>query len=136
MQDLIARELASRGFGDLRPALLVVAQHLRAAGSRVTELAELSMLTKPTVVHAIDELERLGYVERRPDPADGRAKLVVLTKRGIDAEAAGRKIIEEIHEEWTLLIGEKSMAALEVELRRLRLALWPGPEPGAQDLLR
>ena len=82
MQELVAQEVARRGFEDLRPALLAVGQHVRAEGSRVTELAELSMLTKPTVVHMVDELERLGYVERRPDPADGRAKLVVLTDRG------------------------------------------------------
>ncbi|HEX5909161.1 MAG TPA: MarR family transcriptional regulator [Thermoleophilaceae bacterium] len=125
MQDLVAQEVARRGFEDLRPALLAVGQHVRADGSRVTELAELSMLTKPTVVHMVDELERLGYVERRPDPADGRAKLVVLTGRGREAEAAGREAIAQIHEAWTALIGEPAMARLEADLRTLRDALWP-----------
>ena len=121
----MAAELARRGFPDLRPALLAVAQHLRADGSRVTELAERSLLTKPTVVHMVDELERLGYVERRPDPADGRAKLVAPTARGLEAEAAGREAIGEMRDAWAALIGERSMARLETELRRLREALWP-----------
>jgi DNA-binding MarR family transcriptional regulator len=125
IQQLVAEEVARRGFDDLRPALLAVAQHVKRSGSRVTELAALSMLTKPTVVHMVDELERLGYVERRPDPADGRAKLVVMTERGVRAEAAGREAIAQIHEAWTELIGERSMARLETELRRLRRALWP-----------
>jgi len=125
LQDLVAQEVARRGFEDLRPALLAVGQHVRADGSRVTELAELSMLTKPTVVHMVDELERLGYVERRPDPTDGRAKLVVLTERGREAEAAGREAIAQIRDAWAELIGERSMARLEADLRTLREALWP-----------
>ena len=125
MQELVAEEVARRGFDDLRPALLAVGQHVRADGSRVTELAELSMLTKPTVVHMVDDLERLGYVERRPDPADGRAKLVVMTDRGREAEAAGREAITQIRDAWAELIGEESMARLEADLRTLREALWP-----------
>jgi len=125
MQELVAQEVARRGFEDLRPALLAVGQHVRADGSRVTELAQLSMLTKPTVVHMVDELERLGYVQRRPDPADGRAKLVVLTERGIRAEAAGRDAITQIRDAWAAAVGEPTMARLESDLRRLRNALWP-----------
>ena len=125
MRELVAAEVARRGFGDLRPALLAVGPHIRASGSRVTELAERSMLTKATVVYLVDELERLGYVRREPDPADGRAKLVVLTERGLQAEAAGRAAIVDIRDAWAGLVGEAAMARLEAELRRLRAALWP-----------
>ena len=118
-----------RGFEDLRPALLAVGAHVRATGSRVTELAEQSSLTKATVVYLVDELERLGYVTRRPDPADGRAKLVVPTARAVAAEAAAREAISEIREGWARLVGEDSMTLLEGELRRLRAALWPAEEP-------
>lgn len=127
VNELVAEELALRGFADLRPALLAVGQHLRATGSRVTELAERSMLTKATVVYLVDELERLGYVTRRPDPADGRAKLVMPTERAAEAEAAGRVAISDIREAWAVLVGQEAMAALETELRRLRTALWPDP---------
>ena len=95
MRGLVAAEVARRGFADLRPALLAVGPHIKASGSRITELAERSMLTKATVVYLVDELERLGYVRREPDPADGRAKLVVPTERGLRAEAAGRAAIAD-----------------------------------------
>ena len=75
-QSLVAEEMARRGYGDLRPALLAVAQHISADGTRITELAARTWLTKATVVHAVDELERLGYVTRERDPSDRRAKLV------------------------------------------------------------
>jgi DNA-binding MarR family transcriptional regulator len=127
MQELVADELARQGFGDLRPALLAVGQHVRATGSRITELAEQTLLTKATVVHAVDELERLGYVIRHPDPKDGRAKLVIPTSRGLEAERVAREAIGEIRDAWAELLGEPQMAALEAGLRDLRAALWPPP---------
>ena len=124
-QQLVAEELARRGFDDLRPALLAVAQHIGPSGTRITELAERAWLTKATVVHAVDELERLGYVIREPDPTDRRAKLVVLTARAQEAEKVGRDAIADMRRAWAQLIGDKEMDALETGLRRLRAALWP-----------
>jgi hypothetical protein len=36
----------------------------------------------PTMAQAVDQLERMGYVERRPNPRDRRSRLVFLTERG------------------------------------------------------
>ncbi len=124
MQQLVAGELARHGFDDLRPALLAVGQHVGATGTRITELAERAWLTKATVVHAVDELERLGYVTRRPDPSDGRAKLVMPTERMHDAERTARDAVVEIRAAWGAVVGEQELAALEAGLRRLRAALW------------
>ena len=125
MQELVAEELARRGFADLRPALLAVGQHVGPDGTRITELAERAWLSKATVVHAVDELERLGYVTRQPDPSDGRAKLVVATARAHAAERAAREAVAAIRDAWAEVVGEQEIAALEAGLRRLRAALWP-----------
>ena len=124
-QEMVADEMARRGFADLRPALLAVAQHVGAGGTRITDLAARAWLTKATVVHAVDELERLGYVRREPDPSDGRAKLVVPTERIHAAERKAREAIADIRAAWAALAGEAELAALETGLRRLRAALWP-----------
>lgn len=124
-QQLVADELARHGFDDLRPALLAVAQHVGPGGTRITELAARAWLTKATVVHAVDELERLGYVTREPDPTDRRAKLVMSTPRAQEAERVGREAIAELRNAWAELIGDEEMDALETGLRRLRAALWP-----------
>jgi DNA-binding MarR family transcriptional regulator len=63
----------------------------------------------------VDELVDMGYVLRRPDPDDGRAKLIVLTDRGWDAVAAGRQTIEGIEGQVTEILGEHGHR----ELRRL-----------------
>jgi DNA-binding MarR family transcriptional regulator len=118
--------VAARGFDDARPALSVVFQHVRDDGSRVTEIAERAQLTKQTVVYLVNELERLGYVERVPDPADGRAKLVRPTERGHAAVAEARRVAAELEAEWTALIGRRRMGELRAGLEALHDALWPG----------
>src|SRR4051812_11373773 len=104
MQQLAADELARHGFEDLRPALLAVGQHVGAHGTRITELAERAWLSKATVVHAVDELERLGYVRRVPDPADRRAKLVMATERARAAEQVVRDLAIEIRDAWAAVL--------------------------------
>ena len=79
------------------------------------------------MVHAVDELERLGYVTRRPDPSDGRAKLVMPTERAHRAERAAREAVIEIRAAWAARVGEREMAELEAGLRRLRARVWPAP---------
>jgi DNA-binding MarR family transcriptional regulator len=91
----------------------------------VTELAQRAQLTKPTVVYIVNDLERLGYVERIPDPEDGRAKLVRWTERGARAQDAAREIVAQIEHDWSRLLGESEFASLRALLERLHDALWP-----------
>src|SRR5436305_12397169 len=74
--------LAEAGFDDIRPAHTAVFQHIEAAGSRLTDLAERAQIAKQSMGYLVDYLERRGYLERRPDPSDRRAAIVCLTDRG------------------------------------------------------
>src|SRR3712207_4666682 len=78
--------LAAAGHGDIREGHGCVFGFIEPEGSRLTSLAERSGLTKQAVGEAVDDLQRLGYVERVPDPSDGRAKLVRLTEKGASVE--------------------------------------------------
>lgn len=131
-EQVVARELRRRGHTDVTPALLAVGAQIRAEGSRITELAERMQLTKATIVRNVDELERLGYVTRSPDPHDGRAKLVHSTERALAVERDGRAIIAELREEWAAAMAPGELDRLEGLLRRLRVALWPDAT-GARD---
>lgn len=53
-------------------------------GLRVTELASRVDLDPSTVSRHVAQLEKLGLVERTPDPLDGRAQVVALTEPGLD----------------------------------------------------
>jgi DNA-binding MarR family transcriptional regulator len=74
--------LAEAGFDDITLAQARVFQRIARDGSRLTELAEAAQVTKQTVGFLVDQLERGGYVERTPDPRDGRARRVRVAVRG------------------------------------------------------
>lgn len=61
------------------------------------ELAALADLDKTTMVVTLDELESAGYAERRPSPADRRARIVRVTEAGRQAVAAGAAIADRVH---------------------------------------
>ena len=71
-----------------KPSHSAVFAQIKADGSRLTDLARGANITPQAMGELVDELEDLGYVERRPDPTDRRAKLIVLTDRGRQSIAA------------------------------------------------
>ena len=124
-QDVIRRVsagLAAAGFDDLRPAHTAVFQHIEANGSRLTDLAERAQITKQSMGYLVDDLEQLGYLERRPDPTDRRATLICLTERGWDEVQTALAIIAAIEDEWASRLGKDRMRQLRealIELRRI-----------------
>jgi DNA-binding MarR family transcriptional regulator len=112
VQDMFSR-MAARGFQDVREGHGCVFGFIdHEHGARLTDLAERSGLTKQAVGEAVAELERKGYLERVPDPEDGRAKIIKLTPRGIDAALTGRRLFKEIEDEWGERYGEERVASL------------------------
>ncbi len=105
----VTADLAGAGFTDLRPAHLVVFQQLDAGGSRLTDLAARAHMTKQSMWALVDDLEKMGYVERVPDPADGRARIVRRTARGWAVEGAARASVREFEAEWTQRVGVERM---------------------------
>lgn len=110
--DELASRVAAAGFNDVRPGHGCVFGTIEPGGSRLTDLAERANMTKQTVGEVASDLEHLGYVERVPDPSDGRAKIIRLTQRGRDAQAIGRRLIAETERDWAERYGEERVAAL------------------------
>jgi DNA-binding MarR family transcriptional regulator len=115
-EELFAR-LAAEGYGDLHPRHWAVLAYLDEDGIRATELASLSGRHKQIVGRLVDELEELGYVERRPDPQDRRAKLVVPTERGLDQMRLGDEIVAGIEARHAKATGGKNYAEFRDVLR-------------------
>ena len=121
-QAIVARideGLRAREFTDLRPAHFVIFQHIRPEGSRITELAEQAQITKQSTGSLVDHMVACGYVERLPDPNDGRAKLVHLTERGWNLDNAAREILSQIEQEWAEQLGDERMTQLKQTLNDL-----------------
>jgi DNA-binding MarR family transcriptional regulator len=115
---MLAR-LHERDFDDLDAAHLNVFQYPGPQGARPSELATRLRMTKQALNYLLGELERLGYLERRPDPDDLRSKRVALTPRAVSAIGVIREAVEEMEEIWARQLGEKRFA----ELRSLLLDL-------------
>lgn len=120
METRIFQGLAAAGYDDITPAQARVFQRIAVGGSRLTDLAEQAGVTKPTAGFLVDQLERAGYVERVPDPTDGRARLVKVAARGARSVEASRAIVAEIEAEWTAHLGERKAAQLRRILTELR----------------
>jgi DNA-binding MarR family transcriptional regulator len=95
-------------------------QRVGRDGSRLTELAAQAQLTKQTAGFLVDQLQARGYVERVPDPRDGRARLIRPARRGLEAAALAAPVVAEVEAEWTAHLGAEAMAALRSALVRLR----------------
>jgi DNA-binding MarR family transcriptional regulator len=100
------------GYGDLRPGHGCVFGNIDPHGSRLTDLAERARMTKQSVGEVASDLEARGYVERVPDPNDGRAKIIRLTKRGREAQTIGQALIDDLERDWGERFGADRVAAL------------------------
>lgn len=112
--------LRAAGFGDLTMAQCRLAQRLSPTGIRLTELAEQARITKQTAGALVDELERNGYVTRRPDPADARARLVVLSERGTALCHAAAMEVARVEADWQAHLGAAAYRQLRTSMIALR----------------
>jgi DNA-binding MarR family transcriptional regulator len=113
----LTQRVASAGYADIRPGHGCVFGGIDAEnGSRLTDLAERAMMTKQSVGEVVSDLEKRGYVERVPDPEDGRAKIIRLTAKGHDVYLTGWQLNQEIETEWAARFGEDRVAALREAL--------------------
>jgi DNA-binding MarR family transcriptional regulator len=107
-------ELAAAGFADSYPSWgSNIFHYLRDGGLRLTELADRSHSTKQALLYTVNRLEEAGYVERVPDPADGRAKVIRLTERGWELRRVADEIIASMEEECVRQHGEERMRQFE-----------------------
>jgi DNA-binding MarR family transcriptional regulator len=117
--DELSRRVEAAGFTDIRPGHGCVFGTIDPEGSRLTDLAQRANMTKQSVGEATSDLEQRGYLERVPDPNDGRAKIIRLTERGREAQAIGRRLIDDLEREWAERYGDARVAALREALEAI-----------------
>ena len=122
VRERMIERLHERGFDDLAPAHLIVMQYPGPQGLRPSDLAAHLRMSKQALNYLLGELERLGYVERLPDPDDLRSRRISVTKRGDAIAAVIREAVGEIEAEWTEQLGAgrfEELRSLLVELNGL-----------------
>jgi len=71
------------------------------------------------MAQAVGQLERMGYVEHRPNPRDGRSRLVFLTARGASVTPVTHATAARVEEHWAQLTSEEELETLRTSLLRL-----------------
>jgi DNA-binding MarR family transcriptional regulator len=100
------------GFSDIRVAQLHLPRNLDIDGTRLTVLAKRAEMSKQAMGELVDQCEKMHLVERRSDPQDHRAKIVVFTPRGRRLIEAVRAAVEQAESEMAKKLGTKRAASL------------------------
>jgi DNA-binding MarR family transcriptional regulator len=108
--------LAAAGFDDLGRWYGYVFRALAARAMTVAELAVELDVTDQGAAKIILEMEARGYVERRPDPEDRRAKRLALAARGKAALAAARRFHHEYEKRLAARAGAARVATVRAVL--------------------
>ena len=110
-------------FPGLRFPHLHILGNVGRRGVRLTELAERAQLGLAACSELVNDLERLGYIERRPDASDRRAKLIFPTARGGELLDSSAGAVADVDKHWQSLLGakrfESTMATLDSLLTTL-----------------
>jgi len=111
--------LRAAGLHGIRAAHANVFPFVPPDGIPVSELARLATMRKQSMAEAVDQLERAGYVQRRPDPTDRRARRVFLTERGAAVRAVAVAAGREVEQRWAALTGPGEIEAVRATLLTL-----------------
>jgi DNA-binding MarR family transcriptional regulator len=128
----VERRFAEAGYAEIRQPHLPILEYIdHDTGSRITDLARHANITVQAMGELVDYLAERGYVERVPDPGDGRARLVRLTDRGREMYRLAGCIVGDLEAIWAGYLGRDRFRQLKHLLADLNdaIAADPGTYP-------
>lgn len=117
--DAVDGALAAAGFDGIRPHHANVFAFVPPEGIQVSDLAQRAHVRKQTMAETVEQLERAGYVERRPDPNDRRGRLVTLTARGQAVRPVAVEAGRGVEERWAEHTSREELERLRGSLQHL-----------------
>lgn len=115
-RDQMYERLVAAGYPDVTRAQFALLRFPGVDGMRPGEAAELAGLSKQAVNDLLGELERSGFLERKPHPADRRGRVVRLTPRGRRLQHTTHQISRELEADWAAHVGKERIASLKQTL--------------------
>lgn len=114
--DASVKELAAKGFDDVRPVHDFALRAIASGADNASELGRRMSVSKQAAAKTIAVLVARGYVARDADPADGRRKRLEVTPRGFEVMRVGAAIFDELRTRWEHQLGKDELALLEAQL--------------------
>ena len=119
----VAVDRALKPLGITRAQWWVLAFLSRSVGMTQTALAADLDLTKVAIGGLLDRMETAGFVERRIDQSDGRARRVHLTRAGAKMVSAIRENVEAVEIDILRRIPDEALSQATETLRTLKETL-------------
>jgi DNA-binding MarR family transcriptional regulator len=122
-------DLGERGYDDLARSDGYVFRALDAEPLTISALAARLEISKQGAGQLVDDMSRRGYLDSRPDPTDGRARLLELSPRGRAALRAAR----DFHRRYEQRLARRHGRTNVDTLRAVLTAMAPTYGEGALD---
>lgn len=119
LQHDMTRQAHEAGHPEIKLSHNAVFATLRAEGSRATDMADAMGITRQSLGEVLRDMESAGIVSMRPDPTDGRAKLVTYTPAGLAIAAEGFDHIRALEVRLQRELGEQEYAQFRAALARV-----------------
>ena len=123
LRSAFERRIATAGLGLTPGEARALVRISSLEGSRQLEIAQRMGIEPMTLSTYLDRLQSLGFIERRPDPSDRRAKLIYTTATAGELIASIRTEQVELMQHVTSGIGEAELDLMGERLKRLRANL-------------
>jgi DNA-binding MarR family transcriptional regulator len=117
--DRLGDAVSRAGIDDMRSSFGFVIRALAERDRTLTELSELLGVTKQAAIKVVDEMEQRGFVERHPDAADRRAKVIRLTDKARRVRRTALRASTRLEAELVQDLGAADVAAMRRVLLRL-----------------
>ncbi len=128
VRDRIYEGVLEAGYADLSRAHVLLFRWPTIDGLRPSELAARNQLSRQSINDLLSDLEERDYLERTPDPTDGRARIVRLTERGWDLTQVISDMSFATESDWAKAIGEKRYGEFRDTLYELVAYTLPAEE--------
>lgn len=116
-EDRVIELLAEAGHTETTANHINATRHLDIEGTRLTDMAQRAAVTKQSMSELVDQLEAMGLVARKPDPLDGRARIVHFTNEGLEWLNAFRDAVKQAEKEMAKDIGADSLRGVKAALK-------------------
>ncbi len=123
LRSAFERRIATAGLGLTPGEARTLVRIATLEGSRQLDIAQRMGIEPMTLSTYLDRLQSLGFIERRPDPSDRRAKLIYTTPAAGALIGNIRDEQVELMQHVTSGIGEQDLEVMGEKLKRLRANL-------------
>ncbi|HSB95377.1 MAG TPA: MarR family transcriptional regulator [Spongiibacteraceae bacterium] len=113
LNERLVAQCVAAGHAGLRVSFNPVLAELNSTGIRIVDIANSCHITQQAAGQLVGELEKLGYVKRKPDSNDKRAKQLVLTAKGERLLGDSARFAGAIEQDLTAAIGDAALAKLQ-----------------------